>query len=120
MKDVEELINKIIKKSNDKEATYLYGVEYSHNTDPAFRCVIRFTKDGVPPVIVGTTSKKELKKTLQSVLKGSEVKDVNMRYHEAQIELQKQAMRFHEKMLRDYRSKEFVNEFEDEDTHTEL
>lgn len=119
MKDIEDLIKKIIKKSKDKDATYLYGVEYSNNYDPAYRCVIRFTKEGVTPVVIGTTSKRELKKTLKSVLDGGEVKDIIIRYHEAQIQNISSGIRFHRKAIEDYENGKEVDEFnKDEDTLT--
>lgn len=111
MKDVENLIKKIIKKSKDKEANYLYGVEYANDSDPAFRCVIRFSKEGVTPVVIGTTSKRELKKTLQSILDGAEVKDVVVMYHEAQINNIGSAIRFHRKAIEDYEAGKEVEEF---------
>lgn len=114
MKDVEDLIKKIIKKSKDKDATYLYGVEYANNYDPAYRCVIRFTKEGVTPVVIGTTSKRELKKTLKSVLDGEEVKDVIIRYHEAQIQNISSGIRFHRKAIEDYEAGKEVDEFNHE------
>ncbi len=114
MKDIEELIKKIIKKAKDKDATYLYGVEYSNNTDPAFRCAIRFTKEGVTPVVIGTTSKRDLKKTLLSCLEGESARDINIRYHEAQIEVGEQGIRFHKNMIEDYKKKGEAQEFHED------
>lgn len=109
MKDVEELLKKIIAQSGDKDASYLYGVEYSSETEPGFKALVRFTKEGVSPVIVAAGTKRRLKNELERYLAGDDVKDINIRYHLGQIDLERQAIRFHENLINDY-----------EDTHTKL
>lgn len=101
MKDVEELLKKIVKKSKDKNAIYLYGVEYSSNTAPGFKAMVRFSKDNVPSFAVAAKTKRQLKKEIQAYIDGDDVKNVNIRYHLAQIDLEEQAIRFHKNAIKD-------------------
>lgn len=102
MKDVEELLRKIIKQANDEDASYICGVEYSNDTDPDYKALVRFTKEGVSPVMVAAKTKRQLKKELNNYLNGDTTKDVNIRFHEAQIELEQKSIRFHRDCIHDY------------------
>lgn len=105
MKDVEQLLRKIIEQSGDNDAQFLYGVEFSSETDdPGWKALVRFTKDGVSPVIVAAPNKAKLKKELQRYLDGDDVKDINIRYHQGQIDLELQAVRFHQNLIKEYES----------------
>lgn len=104
MKDIAALLQKIIDKAEDKDATYLYGVEYASDIEkPGFQCLVRFTKEGVPPVLMAAKSRQGLKKQLERYLETEEAnKDVNVRYHEAKIEQEKLAITHHLRMIREY------------------
>lgn len=100
MKDIEVLLKEIIRQAKDKDAQYLYGVEYSSETDPGYKALVRFTKSA--PVIFAASSKRGLKKSIKEFINGAEKKDVNIRYHLEQIELEKKSIRFHENLIHDY------------------
>ena len=102
MKRIEALLKKIRKQAKDKDATYLYGVEYSSNTKPGYKAMVRFTKHGVPPVIFAADTEDKLEDSILEYLGGEDVKDINIRYHQEQIELERQAIRFHENLIKDY------------------
>lgn len=104
MTDVEQLIKKVTKKMKDKQAKYLYGYEFSSDSTPSYKAMIRFSKDGVPAVVFAAKTKRELKKQITEYLMGAEAKDINIRYHEAQIELEQEAIRFHQKAMEEYES----------------
>lgn len=102
MKDVEALLLKIIEKAQDKEAKYLYGIEYSSDSKPGYKALVRFSKGDVKPIMFAGNTKRELKKGITDYLEGKEIKPVTIMFHEAQIELEKAAIRFHERRISDY------------------
>lgn len=104
MKDVEDLLNQIIEQSGDTDAQWLWGMECSSETEPGWKATVKFTKAGVGPVVMAARTKRGLKKELQRYLDGEEVKDINIRYCQAQIELEQQAIRFYENLINDYES----------------
>lgn len=104
MKEIEKILKKIKKQMKDKDAHYLYGVEYSDDSKPRYQAVIRFSK-AIAPLVAAGKSEKEVKESLESFLKGEEAKDVNIRYHEGFIDNLKSAVIFHEKMIDEYKEK---------------
>lgn len=103
MKDIQELLEQVKKKAKDKDAGYMYGVEYSSHTKPGFKAVVRFSKN-IQPVVFAASSRAQLKRAIQQYLDGAETKDVNIRYFEEQIDLEKKAIRFFEDQIADYKS----------------
>lgn len=101
MKDIRELLQQIIDQSKDEEATFLYGFEDSSDSDPSWKAVVSFSRKDVSPVIVAAKTKRRLKLELKRYLDGEDVKDIIIRYHQAQIELEQKAIRFHEGLIRD-------------------
>lgn len=102
MKDVEDLLKQVLKKAKDKDGKYLWGIEYSSDAKPGFKALVRFSKDGVQPIMFAGNTKRQLKKQLQDYLDGKEIKPVTVLFHEAQIELERSAIRFHERRIEDY------------------
>lgn len=118
MKDVEKLLKEIIKRSKDKDAIYIYGVEYSSTSDPGFKALVRFTKEGVAPAVFAANSKQNLKKMIKKYLDGGNPKDVNILYHRGQISIEESAIRFHELLIEEYENK--AAEDVDEGFHSKL
>lgn len=109
MKDIEELLKAIIKKVKDKDASYIYGVEYSSTTKPGFKALVRFSKRDVQPVMFAASTKRSLKKSISNYLSGDQIKHVTLMYHEAQIELEEGAIRYHENRIEEFK----VGKYED-------
>lgn len=102
MGEVEKLLKKIIKKTGDDQAKYMFGVEYSSDTDPDYKAMIKFSKDGVPPFLAGAGSEVELIERLKDYIKNGDIKKVAVMYCEAQILLEKKAIEFHESLIEQY------------------
>lgn len=102
MKDIEDLLKEIGVKAEDNEIKYLYGVEYSSDSNTGWKALVRFSKDGVAPVVFSETSKSNLKAALKRYISGDELKDVITMYHLGQIELEKEAIRFHEAAIKEH------------------
>lgn len=103
MKEVEKLLKKIINDFNDPEAFYSYGFEAISTAEKQdYRAMIKFSKDGIKPLVFGANSEADLIAQIKHFDKSDDPKNVNISFHQAQIEIQKQILNFHETQLREY------------------
>lgn len=110
MQEVEKLLKELIKKIKDKDATYMFGVEYSSDTVPNYKAMIKFTKQGVQPFLAGATSEIKLIEEIKGALNDESFKDIAIRYCEGQIYIEEQAIKFHKDLISDYEKLEKENE----------
>lgn len=109
MPEVERLLKQIIKDFNDKDAQFMYGYENISTGKPDYKALIKFSKDGVKPLVFGANKEKDLIKQIKDFIESDEPKDINISYHKAQIEIQEAILNHHRKMVADY-----------EDAHSQL
>lgn len=106
MKQIKKLLNEIIKKSKDKDAVFTYGYEFSSDSGYNYRAMIRFSKSAVEPLLAGADTLKGLEKALKGYLNGDSIKNIAIMYCEAQIEVEKKAIKFHLDLIDDYKKAE--------------
>lgn len=102
-REIEKLLQKIIKKAKDGDAYYHYGVEYSSDQDkPAFKAYVGWSKEGVQPVQFSETSRAKLVKELEYYLATADKVDVRIKYHLGLAEANDKAAEFHREWLKNY------------------
>lgn len=108
MKEIEQLLKKIKKISKDKQAQYWWGVEFSDHAKPDYKARLLYSKR-LESVIFAADSPEKLCQKLQQFIDSGNVKDAVVAYLEAQIQLEKSAIRTHENLIKEYNEKENEN-----------
>lgn len=105
MEKVEKLLKKIVRLSKDKEAMYWWGVEFSDHTKPDYKARVLYSKR-LESVIFAADSVDKLCEKIKVFIKNGNVKDAVVAYFEAQIELEKSAIKTHERLIQEYKDQE--------------
>lgn len=104
MKQIEKLLKQIVKISKDKQAQYWWGVEFSNHTVPDYKARLLYSKR-LESVIFAADSPEKLCKKLEQFIETGNVKDAVIAYFEAQIELEKEAIKTHLRLIDEYNKK---------------
>lgn len=103
MDKIEEYIKKIIKKANDTQAYYAYGIEHRSTLDkPLYMINIVWTKQGLTPLRLTAYTKPEIVEELKKYFRNTKASSLNIRYHQNQIEASKAVIKHHEQMIKAY------------------
>lgn len=103
-REIEKLLQKIIKKAKDGDAYYHYGVEYSSDKDkPDFKAYIGWSKEGVQPLMFGENTRAKLVKELEHYLANESRIHATVRYHESLIKANESAIAFHKDWITNYK-----------------
>lgn len=117
-REVEKLIQKIIRKAKDGDAYYHYGVEYSSDQPhPWFKAYIGWSKEGVTPIQFAESSRSKLVKELEYYLEHQSRVHATVRYHRQLIDANEKAAAFHRDWITNY-EKAMTGEITDEDIHS--
>lgn len=100
MDKIEEYIKKIIKKANDKQAYYAYGIEYRSTMDkPLYMINIVWSKAGLTPLRLTAYTKTEIIEELKKYHRNTKASMLNIKYHQNQIDASKAVIKHHEQMI---------------------
>lgn len=103
MDKIEEYIEKIIKKANDTQAYYAYGIEYRSTLDkPLYMINVVWSKAGLTPLRLTAYTKAEIVEELKKYYRNTKASMLNIRYHENQIEASKAVIKHHQQMIKAY------------------
>lgn len=104
MDKILEYIDKIIKKAGDKQAYHVFSVEHrSTFQKPFYQVVIVWSKKDVPALKFAQYTKVQLLVDLKRYFRTQKENEVSIKYHEAQIEGNKQVMEYHKKAIDGYK-----------------
>ena len=104
MDKIEEYIKKIIKKANDGQAYYSYGIEHRSTMDkPLYMINVVWSKAGLTPLRLTAYTKEEIVTELKKYFRNTKASMLNIRYHENQIDASKAVIKHHEQMIVAYK-----------------
>lgn len=105
MDKILEYIEKIIKKAGDKQAYHVFSVEHRSTFERPFYVVtIAWSTKDVPVLRFAQYTKVELLADLKKYYRTQNESDIAIKYHQAQIEGNKQVMRYHEDAIKGYQN----------------
>lgn len=101
MDKIFEYVNKILKKSGDTQAYYVYSKEFRSTMDRAIHSVqIVWSKKDISPLRIFEYTREDLLKELKSYYRKNDSKSLQKRYHLSQIDANERVIKYHKDVLK--------------------
>lgn len=98
-----EYIHKILKKSNDKQAYYVYSKEFRSTMDKPFHMVqIVWSKKDLAPLRIAEYTREDVLKELKKYYRKNDKKSLEKRYHQNQIDASERVIKYHKDVLKGF------------------